>query len=107
LPEEEELASYTPGESWLDEKVPLTEDVWDYFQREVQPHVEDAYIDASFIDDKDGKVGRVGYEVSFTRYFYRYQPPRDLAAIERDIEGLEDDILRLLARITGRKTAVE
>lgn len=106
LPEEEEIASYTPGDSWLDEKVPLTEDIWDYFQREVQPHVEDAYIDVSFADERDGKVGRVGYEISFTRYFYRYQPPRDLVEIEDDIGKLEEDILKLLSQVTGKKATV-
>lgn len=101
LPEEEGPASYTPGDSWLDEKVPLTEDVWDYFQREVRPHVADAYIDVSFTDERDGRVGRVGYEISFSRYFYRYQPPRDLAEIEDDILKLEREIIELLARVTG------
>ena len=101
LPEEEEVASYTPGDSWLDEKVPLTENVWDYFLREVQPHVADAYIDASFTDERDGNVGRVGYEVSFTRYFYRYQPPRDLADIEGDIRTLEQEIIDLLSKVGG------
>lgn len=101
LPKEEELASYTPGDSWLDEKVPLTEDVWGYFRREVQPHVDDAYIDADYTDERDGKVGRVGYEISFTRYFYRYQPPRDLDEIEMDIKSLENEILSLLNRVAG------
>lgn len=106
LPEEEEFASYTPGDSWLDERVPLTEDVWDYFQREVQPHVDDAYIDASFTDEKDGRVGRVGYEISFTRYFYRYQPPRDLAEIEDDIKMLEREIIDLLSKVGGNGVSV-
>ena len=102
LPDEEEFATYTPGDSWLDEKVPLTEDVWTYFQREVKPHVEDAYIDAGFTDDRDGKVGRVGYEVNFTRYFYRYEPPRPISEIEKDISTLEQEIVRLLSSITGQ-----
>jgi type I restriction enzyme M protein len=101
LPDDEQPASYTPGDSWLDEKVPLTEDVWDYFKREVKPHVEDAFIDTSFTDDKDGNVGRVGYEISFTRYFYRYQPPRELAEIEGDIRTLEREIINLLAKVGG------
>lgn len=106
LPEEEAPASYKPGDSWLDEKVPLTEDVWDYFQREVQSHVEDAYIDASFVDERDGRVGRVGYEISFTRYFYRYQPPRDLAEIEDDLRTLEKEIIDLLSKVGGNGVRV-
>ncbi|MCA9982144.1 MAG: SAM-dependent DNA methyltransferase, partial [Anaerolineales bacterium] len=102
LPDEEALANYTPGDSWLDEKVPLTEDVWDYFQREVKPHVADAFIDPSFTDERDGRVGRVGYEISFTRYFYRYEPPRDLAEIEADIRTLEGEIIALLSKVGGQ-----
>ncbi len=101
LPEEEQLASYTPGDSWLDERVPLTEDVWDYFKREVQPHIQDAFIDTGFTDDRDGKVGRVGYEINFARYFYRYRPPRPLDEIEQDIKSLEQDIIELLSQVTG------
>ncbi|MEZ4865548.1 MAG: class I SAM-dependent DNA methyltransferase [Caldilineaceae bacterium] len=101
LPDEEEYATYTPGDSWLDEKVPLTEDVWDYFQREVKPHVDDAYIDAGFIDDRDGKVGRVGYEISFSRYFYKYIQPRPIEEIETDIRMLETQIMQLLAKVSG------
>ncbi len=50
-----------------------------YFNKEVAPHVEDAWIDASKRDDRDGQVGVVGYEIPFNRHFYQYEPPRDLA----------------------------
>ncbi|MEM7535446.1 MAG: class I SAM-dependent DNA methyltransferase [Chloroflexota bacterium] len=102
LPDHEALASYTPGDSWLDEKVPLTEDVWGYFQREVRPHVADAYIDPNFTDERDNKVGRVGYEINFTRYFYRYEPPRALEDIQADIKLLEGDIIDLLSKVARR-----
>jgi type I restriction enzyme M protein len=78
------------------ENVPLTEDVYEYLEREVLPHVGDAWIDESFIDEKDGKVGKVGYEINFNRYFYRYQPPRDLAVIEAEIKVVEEEILEML-----------
>lgn len=107
LPDEEEFARYTPGDSWLDEKVPLTEDVWEYFKREVKPHVEDAYIDTDFMDDRDNKVGRVGYEINLTRYFYKYEPPRPLDEIETDIKSLEHEIIDLLAKVTGTTEFVQ
>jgi len=47
-----------------------------YFIAEVQPHVPDAWIDASKRDAKDGEIGIVGYEIPFNRHFYQYQPPR-------------------------------
>ncbi len=99
-------AAYTVGDSWLDEKVPLTEDVWSYFKREVRPHVDDAFIDTSFVDEKDSKVGKVGYEINFNRYFYEYTPPRPLAEIEADIRELEQDIMQLLSQI-GTSGAAE
>jgi len=83
------------------EQVPLTEDVGEFFAREMLPHVPDAWIDEGWTDKKDGRVGRVGYEVNFNRYFYRYQPPRPLEEIEADIRALQADIVRMLGEITG------
>ncbi len=72
-----------------------------FFEREVKPHVPDAWIDTSRCDPKDGHVGLVGYEINFNRYFYRYTPPRPLEEIEAEIRGIEGDILRMLAEVTG------
>ena len=83
------------------ESVPLAERVEAFFEREVRPHVPDAWIDTSRCDPKDGKVGLVGYEINFNRYFYRYTPPRPLEEIEGEIRGIEQDILRMLAEVTG------
>ncbi len=67
-----------------------------FFEREVKPHVPDAWIDTSKRDHKDGKVGVVGYEINFNRYFYRHKPPRPIAEIEADIQAIENDILEML-----------
>ena len=83
------------------ERVPLTESVQDFFEREVRPHVPDAWIDVSKRDLKDGKVGVVGYEINSNRHFYRYTPPRPLEDIGRDIQAIEADIMRLLGEVTG------
>ncbi|MBK7782465.1 MAG: N-6 DNA methylase [Ardenticatenia bacterium] len=72
-----------------------------FFEREVKPHVADAWIDLSKRDLKDGRVGVIGYEINFNRYFYRYTPPRPLEEIEADIRDIEGDILRMLAEVTG------
>ena len=83
------------------ERVPLAEDVNAFFEREVKPHVSDAWIDNSKRDAKDGAVGIVGYEINFNRYFYRYYPPRPLEDIESDIQGIEADIVRMLQEVTA------
>ena len=67
-----------------------------FFEREVKPHVPDAWIDTARCDHKDGLVGHVGYEINFNRYFYRYVPPRPLEEIEADIQAIEKDILDML-----------
>ena len=85
------------------ESVALSESVDVFFEREVRPHVPDAWIDTSKRDPKDGEVGLVGYEINFNRYFYRYSPPRPLGEIESDIRVIEKDILQLLAEVTGAK----
>jgi type I restriction enzyme M protein len=46
-------------------------------------------------------VGKVGYEINFNRYFYKYQPPRPLEEIEADIKTLEREILEMLRDVAG------
>ncbi len=72
----------------LNPKVSTTELIEDYFKREVQPHVPDAWINADKRDEKDGEIGIVGYAIPFNRHFYVYQPPRDLAEIDADLDAV-------------------
>ena len=83
------------------ENVPLREDVESFFEREVKPHVPDAWIDANRRDPQDGEVGLVGYEINFNRYFYEYRPPRPLEAIEADIQQVEKEIVAMLREVAG------
>ncbi len=73
------------------ENVPLKEDIHDYFEREVRPHVPDAWID----EEKT----KIGYEIPLTRHFYKYTPPRPLEAIEKEIRELEGEIVGMLAAV--------
>lgn len=82
------------------ENVPLSETIEAFFEREVKPHVPDAWINLNARDDKDGEVGKVGYEINFNRYFYEYQPPRDLEVIEAEIKTLEKEIMEMLKEVT-------
>lgn len=82
------------------ENVPYEQDVQEYFEKEVKPYVPDAWIDESKTDHKDGKVGKVGYEIPVTRYFYEYIPPRSLEEIEGDIEKVENELLSMLGELT-------
>ena len=70
-----------------------------YFAKEVQPHVPDAWIDASKTDGQDGEVGIVGYEIPFNRHFYQYQPPRDLVEIDADLDKVSAEIMELLREV--------
>ena len=81
------------------ENVPLGEDIYEYLKREVLPHVPDAWIDTSKTDPLDGQVGIVGYEIPFNRHFYQYQPPRELAAIDADLDAVAKEIMQLLAEV--------
>ncbi len=67
------------------EKVPLTEDIDKYFEREVKPFVDDAVID----DDTRTKIG---YEIPVTRVFYEYKPLRSLEEIDSEIKNLQKEI---------------
>ncbi|TNJ36448.1 type I restriction-modification system subunit M [Prosthecochloris vibrioformis] len=75
------------------ETVPLKVSIEEYFKREVLPHVPDAWIDHS--------KTKVGYEIPLNRHFYRYEPPRELEAIEADIRELEGEIVALLREVTA------
>jgi type I restriction enzyme M protein len=84
-----------------DENVPADRKVHEFFDREVKPHVKDAWINESVRDEKDKEIGIVGYEINFNRYFYLYTPPRSLEEIEQDIKEVERDVLKLLQEVTG------
>lgn len=75
------------------EKVPLDEEIQTYFEREVLQHIPDAWIDHS----KTTK----GYEISFTRYFYNYVPPRSIEEITADILQLEKETEGILNEIVN------
>lgn len=66
------------------ENVPLTENIQDYFEREVLPFAPDAWIDE--------KKSKVGYEIPFTRYFYKYEAPQPSAEIMAEILELEKEL---------------
>ncbi len=70
------------------EKIPLKQDIEEYFEREVKPYYSDAWMNR--------KKDKIGYEINFTKYFYKYKPPRPLEEIERDIKEVTAEIQELL-----------
>ena len=83
------------------ESVPLGESVYDYFEREVKPHVPDAWIDESKRDEQDGEVGVVGFEIPFNRHFYVFQPPRPLEEIDLDLKACTDRIKQMIEGVSA------
>ena len=83
------------------ENVPLGESIHEYFQREVKPHVPDAWVDEDKLDPLDGQVGIVGYEIPFNRHFYVFQPPRPLAEIDRDLKACTDRIKQMIEGLSA------
>jgi type I restriction enzyme M protein len=73
------------------ENVPLKENVYDYFLREVKPHVEEAWINLD--------ATKIGYEISFNKYFYRHKPLRSIEEVSRDILKLEEESEGLIREI--------
>ena len=73
------------------ENVPLTEDIEEYFTREVLPFAPDAWIDKA--------KSKVGYEIPFTRYFYKYEAPRPSAEIMAEILEIEKELDGALAEV--------
>lgn len=84
--------TYEPDSDLRDsENVPLLEDIDEYFKREVLPHVPDAWIDY--------EKTIIGYEISFTKYFYKYQPLRSLDEITKELLQVEAESEGLLKKI--------
>lgn len=75
------------------ENVPLTEDIDAYFQREVLPHVPDAWV--------DHEKTKVGYEIPFNRHFYVFKPPRPLDEIDAELKGVVANIQKMLVEVMG------
>lgn len=73
------------------ENVPLTEDIKEYFKREVLPFAPDAWVDE--------KKSKMGYEIPFTRYFYKYEAPRPSLEIMKEIMELEKELDGALAEV--------
>ena len=73
------------------EKVPLNDEIDAFFNREVRPHIREAWMDRS----KD----RVGYEILFNRHFHEYIPPRRLEEIDVDLKHAEEEIVRLIREL--------
>ncbi|WP_147391211.1 class I SAM-dependent DNA methyltransferase, partial [Pseudoalteromonas peptidolytica] len=83
----------------LDPSVTTSTLVETYFNKEVAPHVADAWINATKRDEKDGEIGVVGYEIPFNRHFYVYQPPRALEEIDEDLDAVSAEIMKLLQEV--------
>ena len=75
------------------ENVPLKEDIEEYFKCEVLPFAPDAWI--------DHKKTKIGYEIPFTRYFYKYEAPRPSEEIMKEILELEKELDGVLAEVFG------
>jgi len=66
------------------ERVPLSDDINEYFDREVKPHLKDSWMDRT----KD----KVGYEINFTKYFYKFKSLRSLSEIQEEIKNIDNEI---------------
>ncbi|RUM49362.1 MAG: SAM-dependent DNA methyltransferase [Marinomonas sp.] len=75
------------------ENVPLKDIIHDYFQREVRPHVDEAWINL--------EQTKIGYEISFNKYFYVHKPLRSLADVTQDILKLEAETEGLLKKLVS------
>jgi type I restriction enzyme M protein len=81
------------------ESIPLKDDIHHYFLAEVKPHVEEAWINLDSV--------KIGYEISFNKYFYRHKPLRSLEKVTKDILALEEKADGLIADILGVEVATK
>ena len=89
-----EYLSYEANADLRDsESVPLNDQIHRYFQAEVKPHVAEAWINLDSV--------KIGYEISFNKYFYRHKPLRSMNEVAQDIIALEKQAEGLIADILG------
>ena len=89
-----EFITYEPNSDLRDsESVPLNDEIHRYFLAEVKPHVEEAWIN---LDST-----KIGYEISFNKYFYKHKPLRSMEEVASDIIALEQQAEGLIAEILG------
>jgi type I restriction enzyme M protein len=94
-----EYLTFEPRSDLRDhESVPLKGNIHNYFKREVLPHVPEAWINLDSV--------KIGYEISFNKYFYRHKPLRSMEAVANDILELEQRAEGLIADILGVDVAV-
>ncbi len=77
------------------ENVPLRENIYNYFRREVKPHVSEAWINL--------EATKIGYEISFNKYFYKHKPLRSIEDVAADILALEaesDGLIREILNVS-------
>lgn len=81
------------------EEIPLKEDIQEYFEREVKPFNPDAWIDE--------KKTKIGYEIPFTRIFYKYVAPESMDVIAEEIKRLEEEIVKSFEQLSGKEVEVD
>lgn len=69
------------------ERIPLSDNIDDYYEREVKPHLPDSWMDRT--------KEKIGYEINFTKYFYKFTPLRSLEEISKDLKSLDNEIQQL------------
>ncbi|MTI13156.1 type I restriction-modification system subunit M [Sansalvadorimonas verongulae] len=93
-----EFITYEPSSDLRDsETVPLKDEIHGYFLKEVKPHVEEAWIN---LDST-----KIGYEISFNKYFYQHKPLRSMEEVAKDIVKLEQQAEGLIAEVLGLEVA--
>lgn len=75
------------------ENIPLKQDIHEYFEKEVKPYAPDAWIDES--------KTKIGYEIPFTRYFYKYEAPKKADVVKKEILSLEAEAQDALKDVFG------
>ncbi|PPV40997.1 type I restriction-modification system subunit M [Ectopseudomonas oleovorans] len=89
-----EFITYEPNSDLRDsESIPLADSIHRFFKAEVQPHVKEAWINLESV--------KIGYEISFNKYFYKHQPLRSMEEVAREIVALEQQAEGLIAEILG------
>ena len=73
------------------ERIPLSDNIDEYYEREVKPHLPDSWIDLS--------KNNIGYEINFTKYFYKHKPLRSLSDISQDLLKLDKETEGLMKEI--------